>query len=66
MIFIKETTTEKQIARMAGLWYLLLAITASFSWMYITKTFVADDIIKTVSNILATEKQFILSIICSR
>lgn len=56
---------NKKTARIAGLWYLVLAIGAGYSWMYITKTFVPDSATLTVQNILATQTQFIISIICS-
>ena len=59
---IKE---NRKTARIAGLWYLVLAIGAGYSWTYITKTFVLDSAVLTVQNILATETQYVLSIICS-
>jgi hypothetical protein len=34
---------NKKIARIAGLWYLLLAIGSGYSWMYISKTFVIES-----------------------
>lgn len=62
---INEVNENKRTARIAGLWYLVLAIGAGYSWMYITKTFVLDSAALTVQNILATENQYIISIICS-
>lgn len=56
---------NKKIARIAGLWYLLLAIGAGYSWMYISKTVVMDSSTATVQNILTTESQYIASIILS-
>lgn len=65
MSHLNEFNENKKIARIAGLWYLVLAIGAGYSWMYITKTFVVDNSASTVQNILATENQYIISIICS-
>ena len=62
---LNESNENKKTARIAGLWYLVLAIGAGYSWMYITKTFVMDSAALTVQNILATESQYIISIICS-
>ena len=56
---------NKKTARIAGLWYLVLAIGAGYNWMYITKTFELDSAVLTVQNILATETQYIISIIFS-
>ena len=56
---------NKKIARIAGLWYLALAIGAGYSWMYITKTFVIESAELTAGNILKTESQYIASIIFS-
>lgn len=56
---------NKKIARIAGLWYLILAIGAGYSWMYISKTFVIESAELTVQNILKTESQYITSIILS-
>jgi len=61
-----NTTAEnRKIARIAGWWYLVLAIGAGYSWTYITKTFVSESAVSTVQNILATETQYVLSIIAS-
>jgi hypothetical protein len=62
---IHDFQENKKTARIAGLWYLVLAIGAGYSWMYITKTFVPESATVTVQNILATQSQFIISIICS-
>ena len=62
---VNKTNDNKRTARIAGLWYLVLAIGAGYSWMYITKTFVAESAVLTVQNILATETQYIVSIIGS-
>lgn len=62
---INDFQENKKTARIAGLWYLVLAIGAGYSWMYITKTFVPESAAVTVQNILATQSQFIISIICS-
>ncbi|AEF80136.1 hypothetical protein TREAZ_0851 [Leadbettera azotonutricia ZAS-9] len=44
---------SRKTARIAGLWYLVLAIPSAFSWMYITKIFIPGDAVLTVQNILA-------------
>lgn len=62
---LNEFKENKKTARIAGLWYLVLAISAGYSWMYITKTFVLESAALTIKNILATETQYIISIICS-
>ena len=56
---------NKKTARVAGLWYLILAIGSGYSWMYISKTFVPGSATLTVENILKTEVQYITSIIFS-
>ena len=56
---------NKKNARIAGLWYLILAIGSGYSWMYITKTFVIENSTLTVENILKTESQYITAIIFS-
>ena len=65
MSSLNEIKENKKTARIAGLWYLVLAIGAGYSWIYITKTFVLDSAVLTAQNILATETQYVLSIICS-
>jgi hypothetical protein len=62
---LQELTTNKKTARIAGLWYLLLAIGSGYSWMYITKTFVMGSAALTVQHILSTESQYIISILFS-
>jgi len=62
---LNELIENKKTARIAGLWYLVLAIGAGYSWMYITKTFVSESATLTVQNILATENQYIISILFS-
>jgi len=62
---MKEYIENKKTARIAGLWYLILAIGSGYSWTYITKTFVIESAELTVQNILKSESQFITSIICS-
>jgi hypothetical protein len=55
----------KKTARIAGLWYVVLAIGAGYTWFYITKTFVPECAVSTIQNILATETQYIASILLS-
>jgi hypothetical protein len=61
--YSEEMHVNKRIARIAGLWYLLLGITSGFSWMYLTRIFVAGNATLTVSNILASEPQYLMAII---
>jgi len=56
-----EVKYNKRIARIAGIWYLLFVITAGISQMYLTKTFVADNAVATVQNILSTQSQYLLT-----
>jgi hypothetical protein len=59
---LEKTNTKKRIARVAGLWYLLLAITSGFSWMYMTKIFVSENASLTVNNIVASVPQYLIAI----
>jgi len=65
MHHLNEMNENRKTARIAGVWYLVLAIGAGYTWMYITKTFVPESAVLTVQNILATENQYILSILLS-
>ncbi len=60
-----EYIENRRTARIAGLWYLILAIGSGYSWMYISKTFVIENATSTAENILNTEPEFITSIIFS-
>ncbi|HLP03968.1 MAG TPA: DUF4386 domain-containing protein [Paludibacter sp.] len=60
-----ELIAYKKIARFAGLWYLILAITSGYSWMFITNIVVAGNPSLTASNILLSDIQYIISIICN-
>ena len=60
---LEDMKVNKRIARVAGLWYLLLGITSGFSWMYITRIFVAGNAALTVNNILVSEPQYLMVII---
>jgi Domain of unknown function (DUF4386) len=60
-----DVTEYKKRARIAGLWYLILAIGSGYSWTYISKTFVIESADFTSKNILATETQYIISILLS-
>ena len=62
---LNEMTENKRIARITGVWYLLFVITAGLCQMYLTKTFVAENAVATAQNILATESQYLLSILGS-
>ena len=57
-------TSLKKTARLAGLWYLLLAITGAYSIIYVpSKIIVRGDAVATANNILAHEFLFRTSII---
>ena len=60
---LEKMLSNKKIARVAGLWYLLLAITSGFSWMYITKIFVSGNAPLTAHYIIASETQYLIAII---
>jgi hypothetical protein len=60
---LTEINGYKKTARIAGLWYLVLAIPSAFSWMYITKIFIPNDAVLTVQNILTTEFQYLIAIL---
>jgi hypothetical protein len=58
--------SNKKTARIAGLWYLLVAVFPVFSIMYVdSKLFVPDDAAATVNNILASEWLFRLGFVSS-
>ena len=56
---------SKKTARVAGIWYLVLAICSGATWMYLNRTFVPENAALTARNISSTEFQYILSIIAS-
>ncbi len=58
-----EITANKRIARFAGFWYLILAITSGFSWMFITKIYIVGNATLTANNILRSESQYLSAII---
>jgi hypothetical protein len=58
-----EIIANKTIARFAGLWYLILAITSGYSWMFITKIFVDGNPTLTANNILGSESQYLIAIV---
>lgn len=56
--------STKKTARVAGLWYLLLAISGAFGLVYVpSKIIVAGDATATVNNILASEFLFRIGIV---
>src|SRR4030067_868790 len=60
----EKTTSLKKTARIAGLWYLLLAITGAYSIIYVpSKIMVRGDAVATANNILANEFLFRTGII---
>jgi hypothetical protein len=51
--------SNKKIARISGLWYLLLAITGAYSMMVVaSKIYISGDAVATANNILANEFLF--------
>jgi len=62
---LHEIKENKRTARIAGLWYLVLAIGAGYTWFYMNKTFVPESAVLTAQNILATETQYIATILLS-
>jgi hypothetical protein len=58
--------TSKKTSRIAGFWYLLVAIFGSFNMMFVEpKLYVSGDAAATVNNILASERLFRLGILSS-
>jgi hypothetical protein len=56
--------TNKKNARIAGFWYLLVAIFGAFNTMFVeSRLYVSGDAAATVNNILASERLFRLGII---
>jgi hypothetical protein len=56
--------TEKRAGRMAGIWYLLIAVFYSFSMIYVDSTFyVPGDVAATVNNIQSSGLVFRLGIL---
>lgn len=56
---------ERRTARIAGLWYLLLAAGSGASWFYMAGIIVEGDAIATTRNILATGTAYLASILGS-
>jgi hypothetical protein len=56
--------SNKKTFRMAGLWYLLVAIFGAFNGIFVDpKLYVSGDAVATVNNILASERLFRLGIL---
>jgi hypothetical protein len=61
---IVEGPSQQKSARAAGLWYLLFALSISFSMVYVDpKFFIPGDAMATVAKILASERLFRLGFI---
>ena len=54
--------TERRTARIAGLWYLLLAAGSGYSWFYMAAAYVEGDAAATTAKILATGSGYLASI----
>ena len=61
--YSNEIIAKKRIARFAGLWYLILAVTSGYSWMFITKIFAIGNPTLTANNILGSESQYLTAIV---
>jgi len=62
----EKMNPTKESARMAGLLYLLMAVTSAFGLLYVpSKIIVAGNAVRTANNILASESLFRLGIISS-
>jgi hypothetical protein len=56
--------SNKKTSRIAGFWYLLVAIFGSFNTMFVyPKLYVSGDAAATVNNILASERLFRLGVV---
>lgn len=56
---------NQKIARIAGIWYLVLAIGAGFSWMFITQVYIPGNAALTAENIIQSGWQYAGAIILS-
>jgi hypothetical protein len=60
---VKNINESKKIARIAGIWYLVLAIGAGYSWMFITNIYVDGNATLTAENIVRSEFRYVIAII---
>lgn len=58
-----EEASLKKTARIAGIWYLILGITAGFSMMYISEIIVSGNAVLTANNIVSSQSQYLIAII---
>jgi len=56
---------SKKSARIAGVWYLLLAIFTAFGWYCVRSVYVPGDATLTVSNILKSERIYRIGLVSS-
>ncbi|MCL2066215.1 MAG: DUF4386 domain-containing protein [Treponema sp.] len=56
---------DKKTAKIAGIWYLLLAIGAGLSWMLTGNIYVSTDAALTAENIVQFKSQYIIAILLS-
>jgi len=54
---------RRKIARIAGIWYSILAIGAGYSWMFITSIYADGNAVLTAENIMRNEPWFIIAIV---
>ena len=52
----------KKLARIAGIWYIVLAVGAGYSWMFITKIIVNGNASLTAQNIVQSGFQYIVAV----
>jgi hypothetical protein len=62
---MKNVSENRRIARIAGIWYLILGIGAGYSWMFISKIYVDGNATSTAENIIRSGSQYIIAIIFS-
>ncbi|MDR1200404.1 MAG: DUF4386 domain-containing protein [Tannerellaceae bacterium] len=62
---MENINESKKIARIAGIWYLVLAIGAGYSWMFITNVYVDGNATLTAENIIRSDFRYIIAIIFS-
>jgi hypothetical protein len=62
---MENINENKKIARIAGIWYLVLAIGAGYDWMFITMVYVNGNAALTAQNIIQSGFKYVVAIIFS-
>jgi hypothetical protein len=60
---MENINESKKIARIAGIWYLVLGIGAGYSWMFNTGVYVNGNAALTAQNIVQSGFQYIVAIV---